>query len=180
MDLNEKLAAKKRMMFISSEDFYFLAYNTVIILDALGCTEENKQFVDHRKLPALIEFTSNGLLASALLRYDGGRVVNAEDSQFFADAYGRSTGKEAILYRLLLSLERRNVIGLVKSAYDEGVNVFLKPSAIPKAFLANDIYSSERENIRAVQRVLRQTRIMKLRTMLGRLFEDKGVLIWHV
>lgn len=51
-------AAKKNLMFISSDDFYLLTYATIIILDCLNCTK-GRVFKDYRKIPFIIELITN-------------------------------------------------------------------------------------------------------------------------
>ena len=46
---------RRRMMFVAGEDFYFLAYTTLLILDNLKCTTSSNSFSDLRKVAYLAD-----------------------------------------------------------------------------------------------------------------------------
>jgi hypothetical protein len=54
----DKQTAKKRMMFIQTEDYNFLTYNLLIFLDEMKCHNENSKFQDFRNIAYLIDFIS--------------------------------------------------------------------------------------------------------------------------
>lgn len=48
-------SAKKRLMFVTHDDFYFLTYNLILVLSALECTSKDKVFTDLKKIAYLID-----------------------------------------------------------------------------------------------------------------------------
>ena len=61
MMIKSRKSAKKRMMFIQREDYNFLTYNFLILLNELNCVSEDKRFNDFRKIAYLVEFISNNI-----------------------------------------------------------------------------------------------------------------------
>ncbi len=62
------IAAKKRIMFIHGEDFNYLAYHVIVLLDTLKCDSASRPFKDHRKLAFLMDLVSSLHLAPMLVR----------------------------------------------------------------------------------------------------------------
>ena len=52
------VSTKKRLMYLSGEDFYLYCYSVLVILDSLGC-RDGRFFRDYRKLAFLTDIISN-------------------------------------------------------------------------------------------------------------------------
>lgn len=58
---------RKRLMYVTQEDFYFLTYCLLLILKQIGCTKEDKLFKDIRKLAFCVDLVSDSELILLLL-----------------------------------------------------------------------------------------------------------------
>lgn len=56
--MDDRLAIKKKIMFIKEEDYYFLTYNLLILLDVFKCHNEKTGFKFYQKIAYLIDFIS--------------------------------------------------------------------------------------------------------------------------
>lgn len=174
------LAVKKRIMFIKGEDFNFLTYNSILILDAFGCTTDAKHFVDHRKLAYLIDFVSSPLLTGIVERSSHLKVIPSDrDRHALATAYSKGAARVHLITRLVCALERRKILSVTKQPSQPALDLVLHPNSLPNEFLSDPMYVPERETIATLKTVSNQLRTMTLSTTLDRLYVSKGVHVWH-
>ncbi|WP_041735370.1 hypothetical protein [Dyadobacter fermentans] len=161
-------AAKKRLMFIQKEDYNFLAYNTIILLDALGCTSEDKKFKDFRKIAYLIDFIN-----------DGGDPTKFDQVQL-SKIYSRAQIKKKLLHHLLIILKNKNFIGVSVNSTSHTIDLWLKKPEVPESFLDKHIFSTELSNIQSLKSAVHSLRIVTIKTLSDKIFADNNVITWEV
>lgn len=100
-------AAKKNLMFISSDDFYLLTYATIIILDCLNCTK-GRVFKDHRKIPFIIELITNNRNI-LILESSATEKLHKGDKDFLFHSYTNGLAKRSETLKILFTLEKRDI-----------------------------------------------------------------------
>jgi hypothetical protein len=180
MNTEELGRLKKRMMFIKGDDFYFIAYNSLLLLSELECDSQQRLFKDHRKLSFLVDFVSDPRLSEIVaLAKDENCVPSTIDTHGLTLAYSHGASRQHITMRIACALETKGIMGIERGTQKEGFDVYLNRDRLPADFLSDDLYEVERHNIHTLRRLLPQLRVMKLRTMLGQLFVRNGVDVWH-
>ena len=111
-----KSEAKKRLMFLTEEDFYFITYNLLLALKVFDA--DNGRFLKHpSKLAYIIDFSARRklteILVSASTLKNKGRF-----SEMFLNSYIRGRSRTPIVNRLIYSLEKR------------GTSMFDKPKMV--------------------------------------------------
>jgi hypothetical protein len=163
-----KNAAKKRLMFIQKEDYNFLAYNILILLDTLGCTDEKKKFRDFRKIAYLVDFIN-----------EGGNLQHFDQAQL-AQIYSRAQIKKKLLHHLMIVLKNREFIGVSVNTTYRSIDLWLNKSKIPNNFLDADFFKSEIANIMELKKITRSLKTVSIKTLATVIFNDNNVLTWEI
>jgi hypothetical protein len=157
------------MMFVAGEDFYFLAYTTLLIMAELGCTSTDRIYLDVTGIPYLADLVSHEAdLKLALMKTPLSQTELARLSLLYDRAAARSVPFERVLTALvergLLELRGRDP----RSAYLKVAPTTLK--------LNDELFDGERERIVR----LRQLRLSRIRrtTLTTKLFGSHGVRTW--
>lgn len=167
--MQNKNAAKKRLMFIQKEDYNFLAYNTIILLDELGCTSESKKFRDFRKIAYLIDFIN-----------EGGNPKNF-DQQQLAKIYSRAQIKKKLLHHLLIVLKNKKIISVSANATSTTIDLWLNKDMIPLDFLDFTFFKNEIANIIELKTALGGAlKTLTIKTLADKIFTQNNVLTWEV
>lgn len=176
----DSTAVKKRIMFIQGEDFNYLAYHVLVILDGLKCNSPNKPLKDHRKLAFVIDLVSSPTLAPMLARR--ARLdsrLSVRDLHSLATAYANGASRKHLVTRVVSSLVNRGLLAVKKADRDLELNVWLNREKIPQTFLTSDLYQNERDNLRLLRGISSHLRALTLETFLKKLFDDNGVQTWR-
>jgi len=174
------LTAKKRLFFVHGEDFNFLTYNILLLLNELECTSSIKPFVDHRKLSFLIDFSSNGQLVEVLQNQKGAtRDLNIKDKQSLIQAYSNGATRLNLVTRVIQALAKKEIVSTFHPERNShSLNLSIETKRISN-FIFADVFKSEKLAIKRMASYLRQARIMSLKTMLDKIFETNGISVWH-
>lgn len=176
----ESLAAKKRIMFIKGEDFNYLTYNILILLDSLRCHDQQKAFKDHHKIAYLIDLVSSPVLASILSRK--GRLqtrLSMRDQHILATAYSNGASRQHFVARTINSLVTRGLVSVSQGQHQLDLDVWVNARELPSTFLSSELYDQERVNIELLKTISTQLRILNLKTFLTRFYGEQGVQVWH-
>jgi len=173
------VGAKKGIMFLSSQDFYFITYNIFVILFVLKCFGD-RTFRDHRKLPFLVEFSSDHRLIDIMQRYENRKISNAADKQYYLKSYSDALTREKEIFKLLLALERKGYVKL--DARDQGfvANVSLRMDKIPQETWDQALYDYEIRNVSSLVKTVKRISIRNLDSMLDKLYGSYGIERWLV
>lgn len=166
--LKDRKSAKKRMMFIQREDYNFLTYNFLILLNELNCMSEDKKFNDFRKIAYLIEFISNN--------------IDIEDYTEIelSNIYLRAQLKKKLLSHLIITLKNKQYLDISLNTTHRTLDVWINKEKIPDDFFNNKYFSQEISNIQKLKKFAKVSSKQKLKTMIDNLYTNRGVLTWEI
>jgi len=171
--------ARKRLMFLTQEDFYFLTYNSLILLSGLGSTTKNKSLKDMRKLAFLIDFVSSPYLTALMSKSTQDDTnLPEQDKAALASAYARAKDRLPFVNRLVYALEKRSLVSTQQDLETKTVNVFLQSTDLSETFINSELFEFERKNIQELLVTIPRVRTLSLSTLLERLFRNHGVVTW--
>lgn len=167
---------KKRLMYIQSEDFYFLTYNTVILLNTLNCVEGDKYLKDYRKISFLVDFISNPYYASFLKN----KTLNESDKRELTRLYSNGIIRQKEINKLFYTLDSRGIIHLSRKENTDILDVTLNKSNVPVEFFDGDLFEVEILNSLLIKNHISRLSSITLDTLKQKIFIDKGVKAWQL
>ena len=163
-----KQFAKKRMMFIPTEDYNFLAYNLLIFLDELKCYSDKTKFQDFRKIAYLIDFIS------------GSANLNDYEKFELTDIYLKAQLKKKLLSHLIITLQNRGFLDISLNTTHRTIELWINKENIPKDFFDKEKFQREISNIKKLKKELKITKVSKLTKLVDAVFTNRGVSTWEV
>lgn len=164
-------------MFNKDSDYYFVAYNSILILDILNCYENKSTFYDYRKLIYILPFIANANLANLSVK-NGKR--NERELKILEDIYIKAKLREPILKSILFTLEKKGYLQLQKDNKRKCITIQLIKNAIPREYLDSELFELERENIISLKKYYQRLSFIGLESLIEKLFKEKGVIIWDI
>lgn len=176
----KNLQIKKRMMFETQEDFYFIVYNILLILKELDCHHEYK-FTDFTKLAYIYPFVSNNNLANILKSRLDGNISNLdyEDIDLLSRNYYESRLKMRLILNLTSVLKVEGYIDIEKNTTRNSFDVWITNTERLQ-FLDDKSFDNERDNFRILKRIIPRVRTITVKKLVEELYEKAGVIIWEV
>ena len=178
-EITPQTAVRKRMMFVTQDDFYFLTYNLIILLDQLDCKKADKVFVDIRKIAFLIDFISDHSLAMLIARgkeLDG--EVRASDKNTLNNCYSKGKDRVPFVNRLAYALEKKQFITIVADQENKTIGAYLNPDNLPKGFISTEMFDNEIKNVGLIKSTFSRIRTTSLSAFLENVFRSNGVSTW--
>lgn len=172
--LTEREAARRRLMFVPGEDFYFLAYTTLVLLAELKSTTPERALVDSRKVAYLADLLGSD--SDLRLALTSAPLTPSAKSRL-ALLYDRAAARHAPLERIENALSRRGLVTFSR-ATGQPDHLFLQDQDAASRLLSQELYDGERERLRKLRGSFPQLRTMTLATMKDRLFGRHGVHTW--
>lgn len=169
------LSTKKRLMYLSGEDFYLYCYSVFVILDFLGC-RGGKYFRDYRKLAFLTDIINDDKKVY-VASHSSGEKLNPKDYECLLDSYSNGLTRRSEILKLLFILEKRGYVNLSKGKSQE-IDVTLTKENLPNDFFASNIFDSEFKNIKDVSKKVGRLATLTLDTMLNKIYIENGVRTW--
>ncbi|MBO2587457.1 hypothetical protein [Shewanella algae] len=169
------ISKKKRLMYLSGEDFYFYCYSVFVILDSLGC-RDGKYFRDYRKLAFLTDIISDDKTVYVVSR-SSEEKLNPKDYECLLDSYSNGLTRRSEILKLLFVLEKRGYVSLNRGKAQE-IDVTLAKESLPNNFLNNNVFESETQNIKDVSKKVGRLASLTLDTMLSKIYVENGVRTW--
>lgn len=160
--------ARKRMMFIQKEDYNFLIYNTLLILDTLECNSESKQFSDFRKIAYLVDIISSS------------KNLNDLTQNELTSIYSKAQLKKKLLSHVLVVLKNNQMLGITLNRTRQTFDIWIKKENIPNGFLKELIFKKEKENILQVKKSVGSLPKSTIKTMVEKLFTSKNIMTWEI
>lgn len=160
--------AKKRLMFIQKEDYNYLCYNLILLLDVIGCTEENKSFKDFKKIAYLVDFIS------------ANRSIDDFSQDELGSIYSKAQLKKTLLSHLLVILKNKDMIGFSLNKRHTSFDIWLKKDNVPLAFFDYISFKKEKDNIEDISRKVRGIRTATVKTMVDKIFTSKNIMTWEI
>lgn len=178
MNESTRASARKRLMFIAGEDFYYLTYNSLLLLDSLDCTKPDTRFRDYRKLAYLVDFVADERLCGILTRHRGqGKIGNSFDHHLILSAYARGTPRVNLLSRLTYALEQRGILTTIVEPEQQATSLTVDRDKL-RELVSSVHFEKERQNALALAKVYNRVRSAGLDTLLDKLFYAYGVGSW--
>jgi len=171
-------SAKKRLMYLSGEDFYLYCYSIFIILDALG-SSSGKAFRDYRKLAFLVNIINDEKLVY-ILSNSKGESLNPYDKECLFASYSEGLSKRSEILKLVFTLEKKGFLVLSKGKRKEEIDVSLVKEKIPEGCFDPDVFSLDYQRVLIVKKSVPRLKGMILETMLERIYSDNGVKTWGI
>ncbi|WP_404364370.1 hypothetical protein ACIHQR_29975 [Corallococcus coralloides] len=170
----DREAAKRRIMFVPGEDFYFLAYTFLVLLEGLGATSPDKALHDSRKLAYIADFMGGD---SDLRLVITKAPLSASARSRLTLLYDRAVARRVAVERLVAALATRGLVCVVRNPEEED-RVYLGESRLATALLSSSTFQKEEERLKVLRGKIPQLRTMTLATFKQRLFGDRGVRTW--
>lgn len=166
--MKDKNFAKKRLMFIQKEDYNYLCYNFILLLDNLDCTDEDKKFKDFRKVAYLIDFISSS--------------KNYEDysKDELMTIYSKAQLKKKLLSHLLIVLKNKDYLGISINSSHKSFDVWLKKENLPLDFFDKDYFINEINNLNKIKRSVHSLKTTTIKTLVDSFFTSKNILTWEI
>lgn len=177
--MSDKIENKKRIMYMSGDDFYFFTYNILIILKELGCTD-GRVFKDYRKLPYVVDVISDQHLLNILKRNNFGRIKSPVDRRHLISSYTNCKIKTSEYLKLLFSLERKGFVSLSSSKRCSQIDISLNDKYIAKDFFIAKVFDKERQNISILKSEVKRMSSINFETLIDRLYTAETDNKWAV
>lgn len=172
---NEQI--KKRIMFNKDSDYYFITYNSLLILDNLNCYEGKSNFYDYRKLIYILPFIADEDLLRIVTKEAS---LREEEIKILEDIYINAKLREPILKSILFTLVKKGYIKMEKNKNRKSIDLKLINNSISKDFLNLEVFKMEYGNITIYKSYYQRLTILSLENLIEKLFKEKGVIIWDV
>jgi hypothetical protein len=160
--------AKKRLMFIQKEDYNYLIYNLLLILETLSCNNESNAFHDFRKIAYLIDFISSS------------KAIDDYSQDELSIIYSKSQLKKKLLSHVLVVLKNKEYIDISINRVHKSFDIWLIRENIPQNFFDKDFFETEIKNINCLKRQIRGIKGTAIKTLVDNIFTSKNVLTWEI
>lgn len=172
----ERNSSTRRINFIAGEDFYFLAYSSLLVLGLLSGPKQRTD--DHRKIAILIQFLADDRLISLLDRTVGRKTLNPVDRELLFLSYTNAELHKREIFKILFSLEKKGFVKLTRSDVAEVLDASLCPDELPEAFFDSPVFVKETENAMRIKKLFPKLSVMGLEKLVERIYLDRGVRVW--
>lgn len=168
----------RRINYISVEDFYFISYSILLVLHHL-CGKSHK-IKDHRKLAYLIQLLGDERLLGILERSQGEvkTIQNPFDRELLFSSYTQAELHKRETYKILFSLEKRNIVRLERTETAEVLDVTLLYNKIPKNYFDYFPFKSDATNAVRIKKLFPRLTSLTFETFIERLYRERGVKAW--
>lgn len=170
------LATQRSLFFTTGQDLYFLSYNLLVLLYSVGATAE-KPVKDARTLPLLITLVADAQLLDLMARRAMDIPSSSGDYRLLVNAESKARRKRPYVARLLGALERRGL--LEAQVVGDRRSVGLRDRAVLHDFISAPIFDQERSNAKKLREVVPRAKILTRETLYKRVFQSRGVRVWH-
>ena len=160
--------AKKRIMFIPKEDYNYLIYNTLLILNELNCLSEATAFNDFRKIAYILDFINTN------------KAIAEYTQEELSSIYLKAQVKKKLLSHILIILRNNNYIGISINPRHQTFDIWMNKDNIPTDFWDDNLFILDREQFLALKKNVRSLRLTTIKTLAQKLFGDKNVLVWEI
>ena len=169
---------KKRLMFSSSDDPYYMCFWILITLDRLG-KRNGSYFNDSRKLLFIILLLSDTKTFDSIIK---STEFNAskQEKEILYESYKDGVTQITRFNSLLITLEKRGLITLRKSKSLDTLDLTLNKDVIPKEFFSKKEFGNEYEKIKKLKSSVERITALSLDTFIERVYKNNCVKTWHV
>ncbi|MED4016296.1 hypothetical protein [Sutcliffiella cohnii] len=176
----QQLNVKRKLMFNKEEDYYFITYNIIIILNTLQCFDDKSKLIDYTKIGYLIPIISDSNFTSLCIRsLTSDRLPPREVKELFRDAYVKSRLKINILSSIIFTLESKGIISLAKNEKRHTIDIWLNKEQVSENLLNSELFNIEVTNIQKIKKELSHLKSLKITTFLEKTYSSNGVRVWE-
>lgn len=169
------------MMFSKEDDYNYIAYHILIILDSFGCNSNENMWVDYKKIIYLYQFISNKSLFELLLRaVNKDFRIDTIDKEILSKNYNNCFIKKQLVLLVIINLEKNGVISIKKNSSRMSLDMYIEDYKKIENLISNPLFDEERENLKTIKKIFPQLRTMTLKTFLERIYKRNGVQLWEV
>ena len=109
--IRENILKKRRLMFSTDVDYYYLTYNTLLVLDSFKKYGE-KYLCDIRKLPFIADLISRHEVFESLRRCREGHTISSTEVNILSRSYSRCLVLRSEAAKVAFALERKKLLSL--------------------------------------------------------------------
>jgi hypothetical protein len=165
--------AKKRIMFVPSDDFNFLTYSLIVTLKVLGCTNKNHMLKDVRKLAPI-----SSIIILPQMEYLIFENPNSSEMRgALPKLWAQTKKKEPLYQRITYALGKKCIVG---GDVDQNTNckcVFLQREDIADELLQSHLFDIEVRNVGIISKMIPRIRSIKYETAMERLLPYTGTFL---
>lgn len=176
MNNKQKEERIKQISFISGEDFYFLTYLILICLKEIS--NKSMLFKDHRKLTFLMQLIASPKAISVLVNNKENHTLHPEDKEILFDIFVKASLNEREVYKILRSLEKNKIIGLINTDKPDCYDIKILNNEILTRSFNTMIFQSEFDNINILKSIFKRINSLTLNTLITKIFENHGLKLW--
>jgi hypothetical protein len=183
--------AKKRLMFLTGEDYYFFTYSLLLLLKTLEC-KNGKYFKDYRKLPFLIEIINDDnlifIIAPRSVNGDeqidesadevANRQLNSIDKEYLFRSYSVGMARRSEILKILFTLEKSGYVTLRKGDHEFEIDVCINTNSIPAAFFDKKVFAHEIANTLKLKSIVKRLSALTFKTMIEKIYDRHGIKTW--
>lgn len=168
-------------MFSKEDDYNYIAYHILIILDFFECKSNEKKWVDYKKIIYLYQFISNESLFELMQRaVNQDFKIDNVDYEILKDSYTNSFLKKQLVLLVIINLERNGLISIEKNVTRLTLDIYINDYEKLHSLISNPLFEEERENLKEIKKIFPQLRTMTLKTFLEKIYKRNGVQLWEV
>lgn len=173
------LDIKKKIMFSKEEDYYFITYNLLIILNTFNCTSINSKWTDYKKISYILPLVADSSLLGMYLRYlDEDSQPKKNDYELMRDTYIKSRLRLKLITSILFTLEKEDLVGIIKNEKRNTIDIWINREKISGKLLKSNLFSIESNNSLKLKKSIPRLRSIGTKTLLERLYVNNGVRVW--
>ncbi len=167
----------RKLNHLSGEDYYYMTYLLILCLNEFSA-KKSRVFNDHRKLAYLIHIVSSTPMVNIITDSDEPNSLNARDKDLLYTSYTKGAIHTQDVYKLLLTLEIKGFVKVLKTNSPEVLNVEILQNNIPKGFFDKEIFKKELDNINELKIFLKRASIIGLKTFVEKVYITQGLRVW--
>jgi len=167
----------RKLNHLSGEDYYYMTYLIILCLDGFAA-KTSRVFKDHRKLSYLIQIISDEKIADVIEGNIDSRIENPRDKDLIYSSYSKGTIHSKDVYKLILTMELKGFVEVIKTTSPEVIDVKINNKNIPQDFFNKAIFEKELNSIAKIKNIHKTIARVSLKTFVEKLYTEKGLRVW--
>jgi len=167
----------RKLSHLSGEDYYYMTYLIILCLDGFAA-KTSRVFKDHRKLSYLIQIISDEKIADIIEGSIESTIENPRDRSLLYSSYSKGATHSKDVYKLILTLELKGFVEVIKTISPEIIDVKINNKNIPQDFFNKAVFEKELNSITKIKNIHKTIARVGLKTFVEKLYTDKGLRVW--
>lgn len=165
----------RKLSHLSGEDYYYMTYLLILCLNEFS-SKKSRVLKDHRKISFLIHIISSSAIVDII--NENKEKINVKDKDLLYTSYTKGTIHAKDIYKLILSLEIKGLVKVIKTSNPEILDVKLLDENVPKSFFDKKLFEKELANIVKLKGNFTRLSVTGLNTFIERVYTKKGLRVW--